>query len=78
MGMNVLNTLSGFTMTRSIVAIYDITIWLQRYFLFLTTMVESLTSSNMSSPAFSFKSSTTWDDLTVLASRRVAMSHLCI
>jgi hypothetical protein len=48
MGMDVLNTTSGFRMTRSIVAILDITIWLQHYFLFLTTIFESLTSSNMS------------------------------
>ncbi|MGB6531649.1 MAG: hypothetical protein WBF33_26380 [Candidatus Nitrosopolaris sp.] len=43
----------------------DITIWLQHYFLFLTTIVESLTSSNMSSPALSFKSSTTWEGIVI-------------
>jgi hypothetical protein len=55
---------SGFRMTTSIVAIMDI-IGLQHYFLFLTTIVESLTSSNMSSPALSFKSSTTCEGIVI-------------
>jgi len=55
---------SGFRMRRSIVAILDI-IGLH-YFLFLTIMVESLRSSNMSSPALSFKSSTTCEGIVII------------
>jgi hypothetical protein len=46
-----------------------LTIWCkevsQHYFFFLTRIVESLTSSNISSPAFSFKSSTTWEGIVI-------------
>ena len=35
------------------------------YFFFLTRILESLTSSNISSPAFSFKSSTTWEGIVI-------------
>ena len=39
--------------------------YLLSYFFFLTTILESLTSSNISSPAFSFKSSTTWEGIVI-------------